>query len=63
MVMWLLRPLLPGKFQKLDLNYFIKEIDSNRILVAKVKTGMICYDYEKKKIVAIPEAGKQKLLS
>ncbi|MFZ1260004.1 MAG: thioesterase family protein [Chitinophagaceae bacterium] len=40
-----------------------KEIDSNRVLVAKVKTGMICYDYEKKKIVAIPEAGKQKLLS
>lgn len=32
-------------------------------LVAKAKTGMICYDYQKKKIVAVPPEGKQKLLS
>lgn len=29
------------------------------IMVAKAKTGMVCFDYEKKKVVAIPE----KLLS
>jgi acyl-CoA thioesterase FadM len=37
--------------------------DDKIILIAKAKTGMICYDYEKKKIVAVPEEGKQKLLS
>jgi acyl-CoA thioesterase FadM len=40
-----------------------KEVVGKKILVAKAKTGMICYDYEKKKIVAVPEAGKQKLIS
>ena len=39
-----------------------KEAGGKKILVAKAKTGMICYDYEKKKIVAVPEEGKQKLL-
>lgn len=33
------------------------------ILIATAKTGMICYDYKKKKVVAVPEEGKQKLLS
>jgi acyl-CoA thioester hydrolase len=40
-----------------------KEVDGKKILVAKAKTGMICYDYEKKKIVAVPEEGKQKITS
>ena len=39
-----------------------KEINGRAILVAKAKTGMICYDYENKKIAALPEEGKQKLL-
>jgi acyl-CoA thioesterase FadM len=38
-----------------------KEVDGKKTLVAKAKTGMICYDYEKKKIVAVSEEGKQKL--
>jgi len=33
------------------------------ILVATAKTGMICYDYEKKKIVAVPEEARAKLVS
>ena len=32
-----------------------KEIDGKKLLVASAKTGMICYDYERKKIVAVPE--------
>lgn len=32
-----------------------------RIVVAVAKTGMICYDYENKKIVPIPEEAKNKL--
>ena len=33
------------------------------ILVATAKTGMICYNYEKKKIVAVPEEARVKLIS
>jgi len=32
-----------------------------KVLVAAAKTGMICYDYEKKKIVSVPEEAKEKL--
>lgn len=38
-----------------------KQISDIRKTVALAKTGMICYDYEKKKIVAIPEEARQKL--
>lgn len=31
-------------------------------LVALAKTGMICYDYKKKKIVAVPDEARIKLL-
>lgn len=37
--------------------------DDKKIVVAVAKTGMICYDYEKKKIVAVPEEAKTKLRS
>ena len=39
-----------------DLNYqlFVKRNDEN-ILLANAKTGMVCFDYEKRKLVAIPE--------
>ena len=32
-----------------------------KVLVAAAKTGMICYDYEKKKIVSVPADAIQKL--
>ena len=35
--------------------------DDKKILVAVGKTGMVCYDYDKKKIVAIPPKAVQKL--
>jgi acyl-CoA thioester hydrolase len=38
-----------------------KQANDKRIIVAIAKTGMICYDYEKKKIVAIPEEARVKL--
>ena len=34
---------------------------SDKILIAIAKTGMICYDYEKKKIVSIPQEAILKL--
>lgn len=38
-----------------------KNLEGKRILVAAAKTGMICYDYDRKKIVAIPEEALEKL--
>lgn len=35
-----------------------KESAGNRSLVAAAKTGMVCYDYDNKKVVAIPAAAK-----
>lgn len=40
-----------------------KENGSERKLVAKIKTGMLGYDYSKKKIVAIPENALKKIES
>ena len=39
-----------------------KEITGQIMVVAIAKTGMVCYDYQKKKIVAIPEEAKAKLM-
>lgn len=40
-----------------------KQTGDKKKLVAIAKTGMICYDYKKKKIAAVPEQGKIKLIS
>ena len=37
------------------------ENDNKKILVVSAKTGMVCYDYEKKKIVSIPAEARVKL--
>jgi acyl-CoA thioester hydrolase len=38
-----------------DLYYrFEKELEGRKVLVAAGKTGMACYDYDKKKLAAIP---------
>jgi acyl-CoA thioesterase FadM len=47
-----------ANFSKVSFDIFYKlekEIDGKKTLVAAAKTGMVCYDYEGKKIVAIPE--------
>lgn len=45
-----------------DLYYKLeKQAGGKIIIVAKVKTGMVCYDYERKKIAAIPSAARVKL--
>jgi acyl-CoA thioester hydrolase len=35
-----------------------KKVDGQPVLVAVAKTGMVCYDYDNKKIVAIPAKGR-----
>lgn len=39
-----------------------KEITGQIIIVATAKTGMVCYDYQRKKIVAMPGEAKAKLM-
>jgi YbgC/YbaW family acyl-CoA thioester hydrolase len=54
-----------GEFTKVGVELFYKlekEADGKMILVAAAKTGMVCYDYEKKKIVAVPEEARLRLI-
>lgn len=45
-----------------DLYYKLeKETDGKKLPVAYAKTGMICYDYDKKKIVALPDDARKKI--
>ena len=45
-----------------DLVYKLeKESEGKQQLVAVAKTGMICFDYEKKKIAALPDEARQRL--
>ena len=37
------------------------ERNNETILLAKAKSGMVCYDYQKKKVVAIPDVLKKML--
>lgn len=52
-----------GEFSKVSFDLFYKMEtvrDGHIILIAKAKTGMVCYDYNQKKVIAVPEALKQK---
>ncbi len=38
-----------------------KEVVGKKVLVASAKTGMVCYDYSKKKIVSVPDKARDQL--
>ena len=48
-----------------DIFYKLEKISSNgkQSTVAFAKTWMVCYDYDKKKVVAIPEVAIKKITS
>ena len=51
-----------GDFSKVsfDLYYKLeKNLNDRTVLVAAAKTGMVCYDYDKKKVVAVPAEAVQ----
>ena len=56
-----------GEISKIGFELFYKletlrqTQDDKKILLAVAKTSMICYDYQKKKIVAVPKEAKKKL--
>lgn len=54
-----------GNLSKIGFDLFYKlekEANGQTKLVAAAKTGMICYNYDVKKIVHLPDAAKVKLL-
>lgn len=56
--------VVAGEFSKVRFEIFYKlekETLEKNILVANAKTGMVCYDYESKKIVALPGVIIEKL--
>jgi len=43
-----------------DLYYKLEKlVDDKKVLVAVAKTGMICYDYSKKKIIPVPDKARE----
>lgn len=49
-----------SNFSKIGFDVFYMVVKSQQeIVVAKAKTGMVCYDYKLKKIVSIPETALQ----
>lgn len=45
-----------------DIFYLLEVINKEKLILAgKAKTGMLCYDYENKKLMTVPEAAKNKL--
>jgi acyl-CoA thioesterase FadM len=55
-----------GEFSKAGFEFYYKlekEADGKKLLVATARTSMVCYDYSKKKITAIPEEVRNRLES
>lgn len=55
-----------GSFSKIGFSLYYKlekSIEGKNKLVASARTGMICYDYERKKISSVPAEAKKKLES
>ena len=51
-----------GDFSKIGFDIYYKLVnEKNERVTATAKTGMVCYDYEKKKVVAVPEEAVKKL--
>ena len=51
-----------GDFGRVGFDMFYKLVnEKDERIVATAKTGMVCYDYEKKKVVAMPEESVRKL--
>lgn len=48
-------------FSSVGFDLFYRLLNQDNIVVALAKTGMICYNYELKKIAAVPAEVKEKL--
>lgn len=54
-----------GEFHWVNFDIYYKlekKHDGILVLAAIAKTGMVCYDYQKKKVVSVPELARTKLI-
>jgi acyl-CoA thioester hydrolase len=61
----ILASIAADNFSKIafDIYYTLeKRMEEKTVPVAFIKTGMVCYDYSLKKVAAVPEAFKAKLI-
>ena len=60
----LIASVVSGEFTQVSFEIFYK-LETyrgvNKVLIAVAKTGMVCYDYKNKKIVAVPNEARNKL--
>lgn len=52
------------EFTRVSFDIFYRlsvEKDGKEMLIATAKTGMVCFDYQARKVVAVPEAAIQKI--
>jgi len=60
----LIASVMSGEFTQVSFEIFYKletYRGTNKVLIAVAKTGMVCYDYKNKKIVAVPDEARNKL--
>ena len=53
-----------AEFSKVSFDIYYKlekEVAGKKVLVATAKTGMVCYDYDNKKIVGVPDKARDQL--
>jgi acyl-CoA thioester hydrolase len=48
-------------FTSVGFDLYYQILNKEKIVTALAKTGMVCYDYDKKKITAVPVVVKEKL--
>ena len=53
-----------NNISKVSFDIYYKLVKGNdETVIALAKTGMVCYDYSKKKVVSVPDAARKKLES
>lgn len=50
-----------GDFSRIGFDLYYKLVKENETLVALAKTGMVCFDYEKRKVASVPQEAIEKL--
>ncbi len=50
-----------GDFSRVGFSFYYKLINGKEEVVALAKTGMVCFDYDTRKVVSLPEAVRIKI--
>jgi len=52
-----------GDFSSVGFDLYYQLVKEGEVLVAAVKTGMVCYQYGEKRVVRVPEGVRERLLT